>query len=62
MSFTTSCLIRKNTPEIRKKLEQLGYHAFIKETIKDSHEYLFCDNDTEHYFTDNNIEDSDFEN
>ena len=23
--FTTSCFIRKNTPELRKKLEELGY-------------------------------------
>lgn len=25
MKFTTPCFIRKNTPEIRKKLEELGY-------------------------------------
>ena len=25
MGFTTSCFIRKNTPELRKKLEELGY-------------------------------------
>ena len=25
MGFTTPCFIRKNTPEIRKKLEELGY-------------------------------------
>ena len=25
MSFTQSCFIRKNTPELRKKLEELGY-------------------------------------
>ena len=25
MGFTTSCFIRKNTPEIRKKLEELGH-------------------------------------
>ena len=25
MGFTTPCLIRKNTPELRKKLEELGY-------------------------------------
>ena len=23
--FTTPCFIRKNTPELRKKLEELGY-------------------------------------
>lgn len=26
--FTTSCFIRKNTPELRKKLEGLGYKPF----------------------------------
>lgn len=25
MSFTNPCFIRKNTPELRKKLEELGY-------------------------------------
>ena len=25
MAFTQSCFIRKNTPELRKKLEELGY-------------------------------------
>ena len=25
MEFTTPCFIRKNTPELRKKLEELGY-------------------------------------
>ena len=25
MTFTTPCFIRKNTPELRKKLEELGY-------------------------------------
>lgn len=25
MGFTTACFIRKNTPELRKKLEELGY-------------------------------------
>ena len=25
MSFTTPCFIRKNTPELRKKLRELGY-------------------------------------
>lgn len=28
MGFTTPCFIRKNTPEIRKKLEELGYKPF----------------------------------
>ena len=26
--FTTSCFIRKNTPELRKNLEELGYKPF----------------------------------
>ena len=26
--FTTPCFIRKNTPELRKKLEELGYKPF----------------------------------
>ena len=28
MGFTTPCFIRKNTPEIKKKLEELGYKPF----------------------------------
>lgn len=28
MGFTTSCFIRKNTPELRKKLEELGYFNY----------------------------------
>lgn len=33
--FTQSCFIRKNTPELRKKLEELGYisHIFIIKII-----------------------------
>ena len=27
MGFTQQCFIRKNTPELRKKLEELGYKA-----------------------------------
>lgn len=48
MGFTTSCFIRKNTEELRKKLEELGYTLIpngyaewnipTKECI-----YLFCD-------------------
>lgn len=35
MAFTQPCFIRKNTPELRKKLEELGYRycsTFDKET------------------------------
>lgn len=28
MSFTTPCFIRKNTPELRDKLRELGYKVF----------------------------------
>lgn len=29
MGFTTSCFIRKNTPELRKRLEKLGYMSMF---------------------------------
>lgn len=32
MGFTTPCFIRKNTPELRKKLEELGYKQ-VKQAI-----------------------------
>lgn len=40
MGFTTPCFIRKNTPELRKKLEKLGY-SIINEgaTTLDAHNY-----------------------
>lgn len=28
MGFTTPCFIRKNTPELRKKLKELGYFNY----------------------------------
>ena len=28
MAFTQPCFIRKNTPELRKKLEELGYNRY----------------------------------
>lgn len=37
MGFTTPCFIRKNTPELRKKLEELGY----KECIGEEGPFLF---------------------
>ena len=33
MAFTQPCFIRKNTPELRKKLEELGYE-FTDEMIE----------------------------
>lgn len=37
MGFTTPCFIRKNTPEIRKRLKDLGY----KECIGEEGPFLF---------------------
>ena len=37
MAFTTPCFIRKNTKELRKKLEVLGY----KESIGKEGPFLF---------------------
>lgn len=34
--FTTSCYIRKNTPELRKKLEEFGYHICACAEFEDS--------------------------
>lgn len=32
--FTTKCFIRKNTPELRKKLEELGYNYSTFDDLK----------------------------
>lgn len=38
MGFTTSCFIRKNTEELRKKLEELGYNLLNSgDTTLDAH-------------------------
>lgn len=40
MEFTTPCFIRKNTPELRKKLEELGYEILNSgNTTLDAHNY-----------------------
>lgn len=40
MGFTTPCFIRKNTPELRKKLEELGYNILNSgNTTLDAHNY-----------------------
>lgn len=40
MVFTTPCFIRKNTPELRKKLEELGYEILNSgNTTLDAHNY-----------------------
>lgn len=35
MGFTTAAFIRRNTPELRKKLEELGYRLFGEELDED---------------------------
>lgn len=35
MGFTTAAFIRRNTPELRKKLEKLGYRLFGEELDED---------------------------
>lgn len=40
MGFTTPCFIRKNTPELRKKLEELRYKLLNSgDTTLDAHNY-----------------------
>lgn len=34
MGFTTACFIRKNTPELRNKLEKLGYKFSTFDDLK----------------------------
>ena len=41
MGFTTPCFIRKNTPELRKKLEYLGYSHGKPEYYADDDEIQF---------------------
>lgn len=41
MGFTTPAFIRKNTPELRKKLERLGYHLHPECIDDDRGNYLF---------------------
>lgn len=42
MGFTTPCFIRKNTLELRKKLEELGYKVGNEDYINDA--FLATDN------------------
>ena len=39
MAFTQPCYIRKNTPELRKKLEELGYKIEPTYSPFDGQEY-----------------------
>ena len=42
MSFTTPCFIRKNTPELRKKLEEFGYEYNGRDTASWGASALYC--------------------
>lgn len=46
MGFTTPCFIRKNTPELRKKLEELGYshHSPYNVNDDDKRDFILCFN------------------
>ena len=43
--FTTPCFIRKNTPELRKKLEELGYENRGKVRYYGEPIYIYCEMD-----------------
>lgn len=43
--FTTPCFIRKNTPELRKKLEELGYENRGKVRYYGESIYIYCEMD-----------------
>ena len=47
--FLHSCFIRKNTPEIRKKLEELGYKDYGKLRFYGDPIIIYCD--VNHFFT-----------
>ena len=40
--FTQSCFIKKNTPELRKKLEELGYTYNGRDTESWGASALYC--------------------
>lgn len=48
MGFTTSCFIRKNTEELRKKLEDIGYK---NAGSSNHHDIIYTDDEHGVYFT-----------
>lgn len=48
MEFTTSCFIRKNTEELRKKLEDIGYKNACS---SNHHDIIYTDAEYGVYFT-----------
>ena len=49
MEFTTPCFIRKNTPELKKKLEDLGYKDYGNLRFYGDPIIIYCDGN--HFFT-----------
>lgn len=49
MGFTTAAFIRRNTPELRKKLEELGYKD--SSTVQDSYTAIYTDEEEGEFFT-----------
>ena len=52
MSFTQPCFIRKNTPELRKKLEELGYNRYplwMADWSDDDSRYIYLVTDVLYY-------------
>ena len=47
--FTTPCFIRKNTPELRARLEELGYKKHPDYIMGKSDSVLYCNNLREFY-------------
>lgn len=50
--FTTPCFIRKNTPELRKKLEKLGYNRYplwMADWSDDDSRYIYLVADALYY-------------
>lgn len=48
MGFTTPCFIRKNTPEIRKKLDKLGYNYNYIADFR--HDIIYVDAERNEFF------------
>ena len=52
MEFTQPCFIRKNTPELRKKLEELGYNRYplwMADWSDDDPRYIYLVTDVLYY-------------
>lgn len=49
MGFLQAAFIRRNTPEIRKKLEELGYKD--ASTVQDNYTAIYTDEEEGEFFT-----------